>query len=262
VLLRRARSRTIPASATRAVKVKEAFVPLSLQSRRVGDITVVTCAGGIVEGAESTALKEHFADLLFDRPYVVLDLGEVAFVDSSGLGLLVRLLNRTRTSRGDLKLCAVRAPIAEVLRVTRLGTIFESYATAAEAIAAFYQPSRLAETVDRFKTDILCVDPSDDVLVYLHQLLSQGGYGVLTASNLPDARILLTATQPKLLIVGAGLSAAMGTRTVETVNGMAAGGAVIQLPDDFSHRDAGEAGRDLLAQVALYFVSGSSVTST
>jgi anti-sigma B factor antagonist len=237
-------------------------VALSLDSRRIGDITVVTCAGRIVEGGESAALKEHFADQLYDQPYVVLDLGEVTFVDSSGLGLLVRLLNRTRTARGDLKLCAVRPPIAEVLRVTRLGTIFESYATAAAAIAAFYQPSKLAETVDRFKTDILCVDPSDDVLVYLHQLLSQGGYGVLTTNNLPDARTLLTATRPKLLIVGARFSAAAGMQALETVNGMAAGGAVIHLPDDFSHRDAGEAGRELLNQVALYFPSGSSVTST
>jgi anti-sigma B factor antagonist len=241
---------------------KEAIVPLSLHSRRVGDISVVACAGRIVEGVESAALKEHFADQLFDQPYVVLDLGEVTFLDSSGLGLLVRLLNRTRTARGDLKLCAVRAPIAEVLRITRLGTIFESYATAPAAVAAFYQPSKLGDTVDEFKTDILCVDPSDDVLVYLHQLLRHGGYGVLTANNLADARTLLTATQPKLLIVGAGLKAAADTRGGEPVSGTAAGAAVIQLPDDFSHRDAGEAGRDLLAQVAVYFASGSSVTST
>jgi anti-sigma B factor antagonist len=232
-------------------------VSLTLHSRRVGDITVVTCAGRVVEGEESAALNQYFADLLSDQPYVVLDLGEVAFVDSSGLGLLVRLLNRTRTSRGDLKLCAVRAPIAEVLRVTKLGTIFESYATAAAAIAAFYQPSTLAETVERFKTDILCVDSSDDVLVYLHHLLSQGGYGVLTANNLADARTLLTATQPKVLIVGAGLNAVAATQAVEA----AAGGAVIHLPDDFSHRDAGEAGRDLLNQVEAVLGTSNAPTA-
>ena len=108
---------------------------------------------------------------------------------------------------------------------------------------AFYQPPTSALTVERFTTDILCVDPSDDVLAYLGQLLRQGGYGVLTTSNLPDARILLTATQPKLLIVGAAMRAA------ETFNQAAAGPVVIHLSGDFSHRDAGEAGRHLLDQV-------------
>jgi len=224
-------------------KVKEAFVPLSLQSRRVGDIAVIACAGRIVEGAESAALTQHITDLLVEKPYVVLDLSEVAFLDSSGLGLLVRLLNRTRAARGDLKLGAMSSPVAEVLRITRLSTIFESYATTADAIVAFYQPPKSARPVDRFATDILCVDPSNDVLAYLGQLLRQGGYGVLTTSNLSDARILLSATQPKLLIVGAAMRAA------ETFNQIAASTAVIHLSGDFSHRDAGEAGRHLLDQV-------------
>jgi anti-sigma B factor antagonist len=228
---------------TGAIRFEEVFVPLSLQSRRVGDIAVVACAGRIVEGAESAALKQHLTDLLADQPYVVLDLGEVAFIDSGGLGLLVRFLNRTRTARGNLKLCNEPAPIAEILRITKLRTIFESYATAADAIVAFYQSPTSVDTVDRFTTDILCVDPSDDVLAYVRQLLRQVGYGVLTANNLPDARILLTATQPKLLIVGAGLRAA------ETFSRIAPGQMVIHLPDDFSQRDAGEAGRDLLDQV-------------
>lgn len=218
-------------------------MPLSLKSRCVGDITVVTCAGRIVEGAESAALTQHITDLLLDQPYVVLDLGEVAFLDSSGLGLLVRLLNRARATRGDLKLGAVPPSVAEILRITKLWTIFESYATTADAIVAFYQPPKSVRTVDRFTTDILCIDPSDDVLAYLGQLLRQGGYGVLTTSNLPDARILLTATQPKLLIVGAAMRAA------ETFNPVAAGPVVIHLSGDFSHRDAGEAGRHILAQV-------------
>ena len=100
-------------------------MPLSLQSRRVGDITVVTCSGRIVEGDESATLQKHFDDLLPDDPYILLDLGGVQFIDSSGLGLLVRFLARTRTANGGLKLCAVPDTIAEVLRVTKLATIFE-----------------------------------------------------------------------------------------------------------------------------------------
>jgi anti-sigma B factor antagonist len=219
--------------------------------------------GQIAEGVESAALNDYLTDLLSDQPYVVLDLGGVVFIDSGGLGLLVRLLNRNRRTRGDLKLCAVPPPIVEILRITRLRTIFESYATAAEAIAAFYQPSTSVNIVDdRFTTDILCVDTSEDVLAYVRQLLLQDGYGVLTASNLPDARILLTATQPKLLILGAGLDAATGTRVAETFKRIAPGQVVIQLSDDFSHRDAGEAGRELLEQVeAVFGARGAGGTS-
>ena len=127
--------------------------------------------------------------------------------------------------------------------------IFESYATAADAITAFYQPPKPADTVDRFATDILCVGPSDDVLAYVRQLLRQAGCGVLTASNLADAHILLTATQPKLLIVGDALRAAKDTWAPETFDRLAEGRVVVSLPADFSNRDAGEAGRQVLDQV-------------
>ena len=72
---------------------------LSLESRSVGDITVVTCRGRIIEGDEATALKQHLSDLP-PHPYFVLDLAGVDFVDSAGLGLLVRLLMNSRLRHG------------------------------------------------------------------------------------------------------------------------------------------------------------------
>ena len=91
-------------------------MPLSFQSRSVGDITVVTCEGRIIEGAESAALRQHMNDLVPNAPWIVLHLGHVDFIDSTGVGLLVRIL--TRTGHGNLKLCSVSARIADMLWIT------------------------------------------------------------------------------------------------------------------------------------------------
>ena len=83
---------------------------LSLQSQRFGGIVLTTCAGRIVEGSEVSLLQREVDSLLDESPYVVLDLRDIDFIDSSGLGLLVRSLNRGRLAGGNLRICA--APLA------------------------------------------------------------------------------------------------------------------------------------------------------
>jgi anti-sigma B factor antagonist len=224
-------------------------VALSLEHRRVGDIEVVTCVGRIVEGDESRALQRMLDELLpFGRDFV-LHLGGVDFLDSSGLGLLVRYLTRTRNAHGNLKLCAASPKIVEVLSVTRLLGVFDRYATEADAIAAFYEGGGAAVTPSLRRTDILCVEQSTDVLAYVRELLTQAGYGVLTAGNLPDGLILLQATRPKLVIASADFRAARSTAAAEKFNRIADALPVIELPLDFSRRDAADAGNRLLDQV-------------
>lgn len=116
-------------------------MPLSVDSRRAGDLTILTCRGRLVEGAESNTLRTHLDDALAQCPRLVLHLGGIDFMDSSGLGLLARYLIRARDAHGNLKLCAVSAKFDEVLKTTKLGTIFETYESEAAAIAAFDQPA-------------------------------------------------------------------------------------------------------------------------
>ena len=99
---------------------------LSLQTRSIGDIAVVTCAGRIVEGPDATALDSHVNDLLPVQPHVLMDFRDVSFIDSAGIGILVRLLTRARAAHGDLKLCAVSSHIRDVLRSTKLHTILNA----------------------------------------------------------------------------------------------------------------------------------------
>jgi anti-sigma B factor antagonist len=222
---------------------------LSIQHRRVGEIAVLTCSGRIAEGADSAQLDAHVTNLLPHEPFVVLNLADVSFLDSSGLGLLVRLMATTQRARGGLKLCALPPRVTEILRMTRLHTTLASYPSEADAIAAFYERDTSRE-MPHLETDILCVDSSDDVLAYLRALLRQAGYGVTTAANVYDALILLRVTTPTAVVVSAGVRALRGTRTAETFHELADGLGVIELDADFSGEDAGEAGERLLERIA------------
>lgn len=215
---------------------------LSLQSRSLGDIAVVTCVGRIVEGSDATALDAYVKELLPVQPYILLDLRDVSFIDSAGLGILVRLLTRARTAHGDLKLCTVSPHLREVLRSTKLHTILAAYDTEVDAIAAFCAPTDSAEAPASLDIDIVCVDPSPDVLACLRAVLRQAGYGATTTTNLADARILIRATRPKVLLIGSAIRSLLTSEVSDP-------GRVVELPAHFSTGDPGEMARQVLDRV-------------
>ena len=222
---------------------------LMYESRHVGDITVITCRGSIAEGKELAILQQHVSDWLRETAYIVTDLSAVDFIDSSGIGYLVRLHAKAQRAGGDLKLCALPARVAEVLRMTNLTSLFGVYGSQAEAIAACYQAAKSSQSPVTFQTDILCVDESPDALAYLRELLKRAGFGVLTATNIADAAVLLTTTRPKLVIISAALRSITGVDSFTKSSGGARRPTVIDLPQDFSKDEAGHAARDLLARV-------------
>ena len=148
---------------------------LSLETREVGRVTIVQCNGRIVAGGESESLRAHVTWLLRDRRSIVLDLGEVGFIDSSGLGTIVRTLSSTRQARGDLKLCNVPEHVRKVLELSHLTSLFDAHDSEEKAVAAFYRPGARAETPALTGRSVLCVDSNADVLAYLRELLKRGG---------------------------------------------------------------------------------------
>lgn len=223
-------------------------MPLSIDSHRAGEITVLTCSGRIIEGAESATLQRHVNDLIAESPYIILHLGRIEFIDSSGLGLLVRCLIRMESLHGLIRICAASQRINEAFKLTGLNTLFTVYDSEADAIAGFYDlPSgKRAAVVD---ANILCVEQSPDVLAYIGQVLRQAGYVVITTTNLPDALTLLTATRPKVVVIGAALRAVRNTGAADTFNTQADALKVVELPAGFSSQDAAAAGRELLDRV-------------
>ena len=224
---------------------------LGVESRRVGDVTVVTCAGRLVGGEDTSVFQRVVDSLMPVNPHIVLHLGAIEFIDSAGLGLLVRYYTRARNAHGTLAICALSAKVVEVLKITRLNAVFQTHETEADAIADAHRPGRRHDT-PFVNPDILCVDRSPDVLTYLRELLRGAGYGALTAANLPDALILLIATRPSVVVVGPELRATSAAGTAEEFQRLANARALVALPTDFAGLDAAEAAEHVLTAVRAH----------
>ena len=236
-------------------------MPLSLTTRWSGDIPIVGCRGRIVEGPESVALREHLEKELAQQSVLVLDLGGVDFIDSSGLGLLVKFAMRVMKDGGELKLCGVAPRIQTTLKTTKVNTVLKSYASEAEALASFSvkpKPRKQAPP----KADILCVASSTDLLAYLGHLLQQAGYAVSTIDTLAGAATMLAASRPRLLLIDSTLSASIsGDPTLrDRFNALIDGVSIVELPADYSTSDAGTAAR-LLVRHLRSVLSGTAAES-
>jgi anti-anti-sigma factor len=207
----------------------------------------VRCKGRIVAGGETEALRAHVDHLLRDKRAIVLHLGEVVFIDSSGLGTMVRTLTSTRQARGDLKLCDVPEHVRKVLQLSHLTKLFDSHESEDNAVAAFYRtPLQTEKPVSTGKT-VLCIDSNTDVLTYVRELLRRAGYDVHSTSNLRDGLILMRVTRFDLLLVGAEMTASPATE--KTFRDTCAKMPVIELESNFSTLEAGEAAAALLEKI-------------
>jgi len=92
-----------------------------------------------------------------NHKHFILHLGEVGFIDSSGLGTVVRLLSSTHRLHGDLKLCNIPPAIEKVLKITNLTTLFDTHPSEESAITAFYQRTRTTEAETHLGRTVVCV---------------------------------------------------------------------------------------------------------
>jgi len=224
-------------------------VRLSLDTREVGRVTVVRCNGRIVAGEESESLRQHVSWLLRDRRCLVLHLGDVEFIDSSGLGTIVRSLTSTRQVRGDLKLCSVPKHVNRVLELSHLTKLFDSHESEEGAVAAFYVPGGRVEVPAATGRSILCLDRNADVLAFVRELLRRAGYDVHTSSHVGDALLLMRVTRFDLLLAASGLTAS----APQAFRTACAKLPIVELSSEFSTSDAGEAAARLLETIAANF---------
>ena len=167
-------------------------------------------------------------------------------------GNLVRLFGVLRAAGGGLKLCQLSPFVLRVLEVTSLTSLFLSYSTEREAIEAFLNtPRSSGEALESSKTKIVCVDTSRDLLAYVCALLKRSGYEVFTKPYLSEAKTLVNATRPRLIICGRGdLRLTTGEAAVEGFRHSGPDVQVLLLPSDFStSSEAGQAAVDLVNQV-------------
>lgn len=111
---------------------------LRMTDREVSGVTVLDLEGRIVLGEESNSFRERVKSLLANnRKKIVLNMANITYIDSAGLGTLVATFHSARSQGATLKLTNLGTKFKEVLQVTKLMTVFDVYDNEAAAIQSF-----------------------------------------------------------------------------------------------------------------------------
>ena len=111
---------------------------VKLNTRQVGEVSVVDVAGRITLGEGSSALRDLMRDMVSKgQKKILLNLGDVSYIDSSGIGELVSGFTTVTNSGGDLKLLNLNKRVKDLLQITKLYTVFDVHEDEAGAIRSF-----------------------------------------------------------------------------------------------------------------------------
>ncbi|MFQ5927264.1 MAG: STAS domain-containing protein [Terriglobia bacterium] len=111
---------------------------LAINTRESQGVTVLDLSGRVVLGEECNSLRKLVAELLAAaKTKILINLGDVAYVDSSGIGILVESVLLTAKQNGALKLVNMPRVLRNTLLIHRLLPVFEVYDNEAEALASF-----------------------------------------------------------------------------------------------------------------------------
>ena len=111
---------------------------MKFTSREVDGITILDLSGKIVLGEGSVTIRDAVRDVLA-KGYnkILLNLADINYIDSSGIGELVSALTAVKNAGGSLKLLQLTKKVKDLLQITKLYTVFDIYDDEAEAIASY-----------------------------------------------------------------------------------------------------------------------------
>ncbi len=104
---------------------------------KIGDVTVVRVALDTLDAGNEKRFKKEVISALEPHSKVVLDMSEVEFIDSSGLGVILSCYRHLQSSSGDLKLCCLNDQVRMLFELVRMHRIFDIYGTREEALSSF-----------------------------------------------------------------------------------------------------------------------------
>ncbi|MFL6211436.1 MAG: STAS domain-containing protein [Pyrinomonadaceae bacterium] len=111
---------------------------LNISERQAGDVTVLDLSGKITIGEGSVSLRSAIRRLIEEgKKKILLNLGQVSYVDSSGIGELVSSFTTINREGGQLKLLNLTQKIQDLLAITKLLTVFDVYDDEATALNSF-----------------------------------------------------------------------------------------------------------------------------
>ena len=111
---------------------------MKTSTRQVDGVAIVDCSGRITLGEGSVILRDTVRELLSKgQKKILLNLGEVTYIDSSGIGELVSAFTTVKNSGGELKLLNLTKKVHDLLQITKLYTVFDVRDDEASAISSF-----------------------------------------------------------------------------------------------------------------------------
>ena len=111
---------------------------MDIKERVVEGVSVLDLAGKIVLGEGDMQIKERIKDLLADgQRKMLLNLGNVSYIDSAGLGAMISCYTTAKREGGQLKLVNLTKRVQDLLTITKLITVFDAYDSEKEAIESF-----------------------------------------------------------------------------------------------------------------------------
>ena len=111
---------------------------LKTNNRQVDGVNIVDLNGRITLGEGSVILRDTVRDLLGKgRKHILLNLGDVTYIDSSGIGELVSAFTSVRNQGGELKLLNLTKKVHDLLQITKLYTVFDVKDDEAQAVQSF-----------------------------------------------------------------------------------------------------------------------------
>ena len=111
---------------------------MKIETRTVGDVRILDCSGKITLGEGTMAVRNTVRDILKnDGKKIILNLAEVNYIDSSGIGELVSSYTTVANNGGQLKLLNLTKKIQELLAITKLLTVFQVFEDEQAALASF-----------------------------------------------------------------------------------------------------------------------------
>ncbi len=111
---------------------------MQIDERVVGEVTILDLKGKITLGEGDEALKDKINSLIHqNRKRILLNLGDVPYIDSAGLGEIVRTYTTVSRQGGQLKLVNLTKRITDLLSITKLLTVFETFESEPEALKSY-----------------------------------------------------------------------------------------------------------------------------
>jgi anti-sigma B factor antagonist len=221
-------------------------MPLTLISRHLGNVCIIECKGRIAMGDELKALEAALNLGTREFTKLVLNVGGVERLDSTGIGLLVRVATNLHKRGGDVRLAAPPPFVVNLLKLANLSSILQVHPTEEEALLSFLRNRRSEKPEVKPGSRVLFFDQSADLCAFVRAVLTQHGFDVKSTSNFGDAKVLLRVDDVDYVVVGPGTPQLSAETALRSLKPLMPKAAAFALDVNFAALDAHEATQTLL----------------